>query len=138
MTQQVHTLGYSNIKLPRLAELVDELDAIVFDVRFSPRSRNPTWSGGNLRAVLGDRYRHVKDLGNRNYRGGPIDLVDYEAGRQQIEQSDKPVILMCVCSDYARCHRSTIAARLRAEGFQVTELPASPHEPQQLRLLECP
>ena len=122
MTQRVYTLGYSGRKPAEILQIAEELDATVFDVRFSPRSRVPHWSRKRLTEFLGDRYRHVRALGNRNYRGGPIELEDFPAGLELIQDSERPVILMCACKDPAICHRSTIADMLRGVGLEVAEL----------------
>ena len=72
--------------------------------------------------MSGARYHHIKALGNRNYKGGPISIVDYEAGKAAIERSGRPVILTCVCRDYTTCHRRAVAERLREEGLEVEEV----------------
>ena len=108
----VYTMGYSGRKLDDVQRIVQELEAVLFDIRFSPRSRSPVWNGANLRRVLGARYQHIKAHGNRNYKGGAISVVDYEAGKAAIARSGRPEILMCVCRDCATCHRRTVADRL--------------------------
>lgn len=125
MTAQVYGIGYSGKSQDQIRQIADQLDAVVFDIRFSPRSRNPEFSGARLRTNLGTRYLHVKAFGNRNYRGGPIEFVDFEAGLAQVVASDKPVILMCMCKDPARCHRTVIGELLRQHGIQYTELSGS-------------
>ena len=72
-------------------------------------------------------------FGNRNYKGGPVEIVDYQAGKSLVAAHPRPVILLCVCRDPATCHRADVARRLAGEGFQVRELDAAPK--QQLRLL---
>ena len=134
MTDRVFTIGYSGRKPAEIMLLAEELDATVFDVRFSPRSRVPHWTRKRLTEFLGDRYCHVRALGNRNYRDGPIVLDDFPAGLELIHASDRPVILMCACKDPAFCHRTTIAAKLRQAGLEVTEL--NPSRPVQYRQLE--
>ena len=134
MTKSVYTLGYSGRKMPEIEALVNRLGAVIFDIRFSPRSRAPVWSGKNFQTVFGARYRHVKALGNKNYKGGPIALVDFEAGKKAIETMGRPVILMCVCKNPAICHRTTIAERLRVEGFTVEELAPKPKRPRTIQL----
>ena len=135
MTDRVFTIGYSGRKPAEIKLLAEELDATVFDVRFSPRSRVPHWSRKRLTESLGDRYRHVRALGNRNYRSGPIELEDFPAGLALIQESDRPIILMCACKDPAICHRTTIAEKLRKVGMQVAELDSGPPAgPQQLEL----
>jgi uncharacterized protein (DUF488 family) len=122
MTQQVYTIGYGGRTPAEIEQLAQDLDATVFDIRFSPRSRDPRWSRKQLGELLDSRYRHVRELGNVNYKGGPIELVDFDAGRELIEQSDRPVILMCVCRDPRICHRTVVAHRLREAGLSVTEI----------------
>lgn len=77
----------------------------------TPRSRVPDWSGGRLRGLLGDRYRHLPALGNRNYREGPIELVDVELGTAQVGDllTRQPVILLCACADVECNHRCLVA-----------------------------
>ena len=134
MTNIVYTLGYSGRKMDEIQALVVEREAILFDVRFSPRSRNPVWSGSSFRRVFGKRYRHIRALGNRNYRDGPIEIVDFEAGVEAIRRSGRPVILMCGCRDYAECHRRRIAERLTSLGFSVQEIPLPGPRNRQPRL----
>ena len=122
MTHTIYTYGYSGKHPEQLNQLVTALDATIFDIRFSPRSRNAAWSEKRLRERFADRYQHVKAFGNANYKGGDILIVNYEAGRALIEKSDRPVILMCVCRNPAICHRTHIARLLRTAGFTVTEL----------------
>jgi uncharacterized protein (DUF488 family) len=124
MTQRVYTIGYSGRKPQHLLNLAERIDAVIYDIRFSPRSRVAMWNGKALGQAWGDRYRHVGTLGNKNYKGGDIELVDYGAGKAAIAASPKPVLLMCVCHDPAICHRTFIARLLRGDGFEVEELAA--------------
>jgi uncharacterized protein (DUF488 family) len=130
MTQTVYTAGYSGRSLAALRQLAETLDATIFDVRFSPRSRHPQFSGPRLAEVLGERYVHVPAFGNRNYKGGPVEIVDYEAGRALVAAHPRPVILLCVCRDPATCHRTVIARRLAGQGFLVRELDEPPRAAQ--------
>jgi uncharacterized protein (DUF488 family) len=132
VTNKVYTLGYGGRKLHEVEAIVTETEGILFDIRFSPRSRNPIWSGGKLRQALGHRYKHVKALGNVNYKGGPIELVDFDAGVEAIRKSGRPVILMCVCKSYDRCHRKHVAERLAALGFEIEEIGLSGPQQQTL------
>ena len=72
---QLYTFGYGGRRPDQLRTLAVRLDGVLVDIRFSPRSRIPDWSAGRLRKVLGERYRHLPALGNRNYKGGPIHCV---------------------------------------------------------------
>lgn len=119
---KVYTLGYYGRDPEQVLALAERLDATVFDCRFSPRSRDPRWSGKRLSELMQSRYRHVRQFGNRNYKGGPIELVDYPAGIQMIEAAGNNVILMCVCKDYKKCHRTTIAVALESDGYETYEI----------------
>jgi uncharacterized protein (DUF488 family) len=96
--------------------LAEQVDALVVDIRFSPRSRIAHWSGGRLAKLPGNRYYHLPALGNRNYKGGPVDIVDLEGGMAQVAAllARQPVILLCVCSDLHRCHRLLVAEAVAA------------------------
>lgn len=104
---QLYTFGYTGQLPHHLQALAEHLDATVVDIRFSPRSRIPDWTAGRLQKLLGSRYRHLPALGNRNYKGGPIEFVDLEAGVLQAGQllRQQPVILQCGCVDVRRCYR---------------------------------
>ena len=138
---QHYALGYRGWKPAAIQQISAELGAIVVDVRFSPSSRAPQWRQGYLQKLLGDRYVHAPELGNRNYRGSTIEIADLPAGLARIEALGQPVILMCACPDPAICHRTVIAEALRQRGHQVKELcppasaPASPPILQMLLLL---
>jgi uncharacterized protein (DUF488 family) len=136
MTLKVYGIGYSGKDPEAVRRIAEALDAVVFDIRFSPRSRDPRWAGRNVAAALGaGRYEHVRALGNRNYKGGPVELVDFEAGLRRIFDSERPVILMCVCRDPATCHRTVVGRRLEEAGLEYTELkgPLSITDPEARR-----
>jgi len=114
----LYTVGYQGKKVALLKDVAVKLDAVIVDARFSPNSRVPEWSGKRLREFLGERYVHVKELGNKNYKGGEIDFLDLNGGALIVGKilEIRPAILMCACWDLQRCHR----------------LPASKHISQQL------
>lgn len=134
MTKTVYTVGYSGRKPEDLKQFVIDLDAVLLDIRFSPVSRIPHWNKMAVADTVGGAYQHVKALGNVNYKGGPVQIVDYQRGKAIIEASECPVILMCACGDPTHCHRTVVAEMLRKDGYTVTELntakaPATPKEP---------
>jgi uncharacterized protein (DUF488 family) len=132
MTRQVHGIGYNGRTLDDLRRIVEDLDAYLVDIRFAPYSRNPAFRKAALDKAFGDRYRYLQTFGNRNYKGGPVNLVDYTAGRAALEALDKPALLMCMCKDPASCHRTVILERLAQDGFVVQEWHG--HGAQQLPL----
>jgi uncharacterized protein (DUF488 family) len=152
----LYTAGYTGLKPEELKATAERLGAVVADIRFRPFSRNPAWSKVNVSKALGDRYQHIQALGNRNYKGGPIDLLGVEAGIGIVGTllETQPVILLCVCTNVETCHRKTVAEKLaEALGCEVKHLTldemkanggstggAAPapkaHKPEQLSFLE--
>ena len=134
----IYTLGYSGWTVDEIAACMERLDAVAVDVRMSPRSRNPAFSGKRLRESLGDRYRHVRGFGNINYRGGEIVLQDWAGWLQEtlaIISAGRSVVLMCACEDVAVCHRKVVAERLAAlEGADVVHLTPADAKPSQTKL----
>lgn len=132
--------GYAGRQPADLLDAVKRLDAIVLDIRYSPRSRTPEWSGARLRALFGERYQHLRAFGNVDYQHNRIRLEDAEAGILAVREmlSESSVVLMCQCKDGATCHRAVVGALLRERlGVEVIELDAAlaESEPKQTRLL---
>ena len=113
----IYTVGYSRLREPRrLLVLLDELDALVLDVRLKPWTRFEGWSKKDLEALFGTRYRWIEAFGNDNYAGGDVRLHDPARGLAEVSPllATHSVILLCGCADPTRCHRSTVAAVLAA------------------------
>ena len=115
---RIYTLGYSG-RTPEQVEWAALLrSAVLVDVRLRPRSRDPAWTAGRLRAALGDRYVHLRGFGNLNYRGdGPIRLADFAGALAELRDwldrtGGENVMLLCVCRDVETCHRRVVAERL--------------------------
>jgi uncharacterized protein (DUF488 family) len=124
----LYTLGYLAWPPAAFVQRVEDLGAVIADIRFSPTSRHPAWRQASLRKALGDRYRYVHALGNRNYKGGPVEIVDLGAGLTTLVQllDASPGILLCACRDLARCHRRLVAEAFTAQyGQPVTHLTPS-------------
>jgi uncharacterized protein (DUF488 family) len=102
--------GYSGRRPEDLLDAVTQLGAVLWDIRYSPKSRNPAWSGKHLAALFGDRYHHVPSFGNESYRTSNIRLHNPVKGLALFDQESRPIVLMCVCPITARCHRATAAA----------------------------
>lgn len=133
--KRIYTTGYSGKRITSLPDLLRRLDAVLFDIRYSPNSRVPHWRQGALEELLGSSYLHVPALGNINYKtGGEILINDLERGIRTIRAEQKSIVLLCACEDAARCHRSVIARSLGDLGMTVEELPAW-DEDRQLLLL---
>jgi uncharacterized protein (DUF488 family) len=122
----LYTLGYRAWPPPAFVACVEDLGAVVADIRFMPQSRwYPFWRQGALLRTLGERYCYIHALGNRNYKGGPVEMVDLEAGLTTLARllEAAPVILLCGCPALVRCHRRLVAEAFTARtGQPVTHL----------------
>ena len=121
----VYTLGYTGITVATLDTWSRQHTARICDVRYSPRSRNPQYARERLQRRFGARYCHIPALGNRNYKGGPIQLVDLEAGVAALTTATATwpaAIVLCACPSVTTCHRRLIAQRLAQDGWSVTHL----------------
>jgi uncharacterized protein (DUF488 family) len=107
----LYTLGYLAWTPVAFVQRVVVLGAVVADIRFSPTSRHPAWRQAALKHTLEAWYHHVPTLGNRNYKGGPVELVDLAAGLTTLGAllEASPAILLCACRDVQACHRRIVA-----------------------------
>lgn len=113
MNTVLYDLGYNDLKKAvELAQIANHLDAVIVDIRFQPHTRNPEFSLAHLQEVLNDRYVHIGELGNKNYKGeGEIQLVNAEAGISKVHSllTEKSVILICACWKRSDCHRLVVS-----------------------------
>jgi hypothetical protein len=109
----LYTFGYSMLGAVSIIEQLVQLDVVIDDIRFSPRSRVHRWRQPYLRNWLGNQYIHLPALGNMHYNDDQdIELADPVAGVPQVLQQlqvGKHVALMCVCKEYEECHRRNVA-----------------------------
>jgi hypothetical protein len=120
----LYTAGYYGINIQDFFAGVVALEAVVFDIRFNPfgSKGQEHWSKPNLERNLKERYRHCQKLGNKNYKGDGIEIVDFFGGFQEIWEEERPIILLCGCRERSRCHRGYIADELEKLGFLTREL----------------
>ena len=111
-----YTAGYAGRTVDELDQLAEKLNAIVIDIRYSPRSRRPEWSRKRLIERFGERYYHLPEWGNVNYNRPtePIKINDLKEGSFRLPKIMKAnpgmnVILLCYCGDREICHRKTVA-----------------------------
>lgn len=127
---QLYDLGYQNIKSPEdLLTFAEKIDAVVVDIRFSPKSRDLRWAGANLQKSFGPRYIHLKELGNEDYKGSTIRLANKEVGLSILKTvlEIKPAILLCACWNRKTCHRKTVA-RLAELMWKIQVIPLEPSD----------
>ena len=122
----VYSFGYHGWKLAAVAPQLLARGLILVDIRLKPYSRTPEWNQKRLEAALGANYLWLgESLGNRNYKGGPIDIIDLDRGLTAIRtliDTNETVVVMCMCPQVTECHRNVVLDRLRADGKTVVEL----------------
>lgn len=120
----IYLFGYSGKTDQQIEQAIGD-NGLLLDIRFSPKSRRAGYSRAGLIRTFGDRYRHVRELGNANYQGGPIQLADPDKGLKIFEElvaaHDGPIFLMCACEDGAYCHRRNVGELLKKRGYNVSE-----------------
>lgn len=139
----IWTYGYTATKPETLVRILHATGAMLFDIRYSPLSRNSAWSGVAVSELVGQgNYCHVKALGNRNYRGGPIDIVDPDSALPFLREvlASRDIVLLCACaaSERRSCHRWIVAYWLaRLTGCEVRHITTWPHKPEVESILAC-
>lgn len=126
----IYTAGYSTHTPAELKAAAERLNAVVFDIRYSPRSRQPDWRALNMSSLLGVRLCSVPEWGNINYLGNcgeGIQIADFDAGLSVLRLYQATglasVILLCACKEPDGCHRTVIAEKLFFQhGYSVEEM----------------
>jgi uncharacterized protein (DUF488 family) len=128
----IYSFGYGGHRAAELAGWVRTHGAVLVDVRYSPASRDEQWRKANLKELLGERYVHVSELGNENFKGNEIRIKDLSAGMIRVHGllQRGPVVIMCACWNRATCHR-TIVIRHMVDEWHVE---AKVLEPKEIRL----
>lgn len=118
--QKLYTLGYATWTLEQIEKAVIALDALLIDIRYHPWSGKPGFNREDLTRRFPGIYGYMKSFGNLTHKEGRIELYKPEEGLQKIGPILKVrnVVLLCGCSDYQWCHRSTVAD-LIAERYKV-------------------
>lgn len=122
---RVYTLGYGWRTREEVDALLKAHEAVLADIRFSPRSRRPEWNKGQLEAFFGNRYFPLAGFGNSNYKGsGGIVLADPDEAFVQLQDRliHSSVVMMCACREYHSCHRKTVSDWLNGRGIETEEL----------------
>lgn len=117
---KLYTLGYKNWSFYDFIDKIKEIDAIVVDVRFSPKGYSPFWSKSNLDKTLKNKYIHIPELGNKNYNSPdkPIEISDIDYGTAKVLESVNlgfDCLLLCACEDVEKCHRKVVAEHIQSK-----------------------
>jgi uncharacterized protein (DUF488 family) len=121
---RVIPVGYANPKHRTLIDhLMQDETMLLVDTRLSPRSAVPGWHKTSLEQRYGKRYRWLgESLGNLNYKGGPIAIVNLGSGiaaLQALLLQGHTVLLLCGCSVFETCHRHVICDALAEQWSEV-------------------
>lgn len=117
-----YTTGYTGKNINDLKPMLDALDAVLVDVRFSPTSEIMFWRQVYLKTLLREKYYHVPQLGSRTFREGKAQIQNLDLGIKILVSFNANAVLMCECVDPDECHRTSIAQELRRKGFEAEEL----------------
>lgn len=120
--RKFYTTGYEGKDVTDLPVLLETLDAVLVDIRFSPHSRQIVWTRNYLKLLLTNRYRHVAALGNRHFRKGKVQIQNLTIGMKIVRELETDAVLMCGCADLYQCHRLIVLNELRRSGFEVKEI----------------
>jgi len=114
---KIYTIGYTSTAPEELIEVVNSLAAKLVDIRISPYSKDYRWRQKSLQQYFADKYFHIKEFGNENYKIGSIKVSNSELGIVKIKPfiKNQPVILLCACYDHEKCHRNQVSTILAEE-----------------------
>jgi uncharacterized protein (DUF488 family) len=117
-----YTTGYAGKDINDLKPMLDALNAVLVDVRFSPTSEIMRWRQIYLKALLREKYHHLPQLGNRAFREGKAQIQNLDLGIKILVSFNSNAVLMCGCEDVKQCHRLIIAEELRRKGYEAEEI----------------
>ncbi len=117
-----YATGFSGKDINDLKPLLNALDAVLVDVRFSPTSEIMRWRQIYLKALLREKYHHLPHLGSRAFREGKAKIQNLDLGIKILISFNVNAVLMCECGDPKKCHRLLIAQELWNKGFEAEEL----------------
>jgi len=120
--QNIFTTGYTAKDINDLRPLLDALDALLVDIRFAPVSQVLQWRQIYLKVLLGSKYLHIPNLGNRTFKEEKITIQNLGLGLETVFSLNKNVLLMCVCETAEKCHRRVITAELNKRGIETEEI----------------
>jgi uncharacterized protein (DUF488 family) len=121
-TNKIFTTGYTGKDINELKPMLADLDAMLIDIRFAPYSQVMHWRKVYLKALLGEKYRHIPNLGNRTYKENKISIQNLKLGIETILHLPSNVVLMCACEKMENCHRRIIAEELRQTEVESKEI----------------
>ncbi|MDQ3180437.1 MAG: DUF488 domain-containing protein [Acidobacteriota bacterium] len=122
MTQRIFTTGCTAKDINDLRPLLDALDAVLIDIRFAPYSQVLHWRQIYLKVLLGSKYLHIPNLGNRTDKEDIITIQNLGLGLETVFSLNKNALLMCACETAENCHRRVIIAELKKRSIETEEI----------------
>jgi uncharacterized protein (DUF488 family) len=119
---KIYTTGFAGKDVADLPKLLENLDAVLADIRFTPFSKDFEWRREYLKLLLKNKYRHVSAFGNRSNNENKFTINNFNLGLKVIESWNENVLLMCECAEFQNCHRSVLANELRKKDCEVMEI----------------
>ncbi len=118
----IYTTGYTGKDINDLKPMLSALDAALVDVRFAPTSQILHWRQMYLKVLLGRKYLHIPNLGNRTYKENKITIQNLKLGVETVLNLEIDVVLMCACEKPENCHRRIIIEELHKRNIETIEL----------------
>ena len=123
MINRIFSTGYADKNINDLKPLVENLGAILVDIRFVPESDVMFWRPLYLKTLLGKKYLHITNLGNREFReNDKISIQNVHLGIETLLSLNTNSILFCICAEQKNCHRRVIAEELQKRKIETTEI----------------
>ena len=123
MINRIFATGYQSKDINDLKPLVDRLGAILVDIRFAPYSQVMFWRQVYLKTLLGKKYLHISNLGNREFKeNNKILIQNLNLGIETLLSLNTNSILFCVCAEQKNCHRHVIVQELQKRSIETTEI----------------
>lgn len=123
MINRIFATGYTGKDINDLKPLVMRLNSILVDIRFAPYSELMFWRRVYLKTLLGNKYLHIVNLGNRSFKEHEkISIQNLNLGLETLLSLNANLILFCVCAEAEKCHRRIIAEELKRRGIETTEI----------------
>lgn len=117
-----YTTAYAGKDINDLKPMLDRLDAVLVDVRFSPTDEIMRWRQIYLKTLLREKYHHVPQLGTRAFKERSVAIQNLDLGIKILLSFNANALLMCGCGDLKTCHRRIIAQDLQRKGYEAEEL----------------
>ncbi len=120
--QRIFTTGYTGKDINDLKPMLEALEAMLVDIRFAPYSRVFHWRKVYLKSLLGEKYRHIPNLGNRTYKEDRMTIQNLQLGVETILSLPSNIVLLCACEKTENCHRRLIVEELEKRAIQTEDI----------------